>query len=69
MSLIRGADWRLSERLQQAKRIGEAVEEGTPKVELARELGMGRATLYRRLGEAKGDRYGHQSKRLKTEER
>lgn len=61
------APLRFATRQREARRIGEMVEEGLRKVEVARELGIGRATLYRRLGEAKGERYGHQSRRLDQE--
>ena len=58
------APLRFAARQREARRIGEMLDEGLRKVEVAREIGISRTTVYRRTEEAKGERFGHGGKRL-----
>ena len=62
------APLRFAVRQREARRIGDMLEEGLRKVEIARELGKSRMTVWRRGAEAKGVRFGHGGKRLEAEE-
>lgn len=61
------APLRFAVRQREARRIEEMLEEGLRKVEIARELGRSRMTVWRRGEELKGARFGHGGKKLEGE--
>jgi predicted DNA-binding protein (UPF0251 family) len=58
---------RFADRQRETRRIKEMLEEGLRKKEAALELGRSTVTVWRRLKEAEGERFGHDGKRLEKE--